>query len=189
MALTVDDLAEFLNVTFKDTEVDGQPVPDPRRRELAEHLEAAVATVEARTGPIWAREVAYTVRSINGLLVLPATHLRGISQIIGPAGEVGLDSFIPGHVDPHSGMIWLPHGNPEGPYVVTVDAGQENPPADLVRAVLYVGGHLWESQRGRSQRPGVLGEDRTGGAPAWAIPYTAQTLMEPYLLPLDARSA
>lgn len=184
MALSVDDLAEFLNVTFKDADDE----PDPRRRELAEHLEAAVATVEGRTGPIWRREVSYTVRSINGLLVLPATHLAAISQIIGPYGEVGMDTFIPGHVDKHSGLIFLPAGNPEGPYVVTVTAGEENPPADLARAVLYVAGHLWESQRGRATRPGVLGEERTG-MPAWGIPYVAQTLMEPYLLPLDARSA
>jgi hypothetical protein len=82
----------------------------------------------------------------------------------------------------------LPRSHDGLPYVATVIAGEEDPPADLVRAVLYVAGHLWNTQRGRSQRPGVLGEERTGST-AWAIPYAAQTLMEPYLLPLDARSA
>jgi hypothetical protein len=180
--LTVDDLAEFVNVTWKDGDE-----PDPRRRELESHLRAAVTTVENRTGPIWRRTVSYSVRAHGGLLALPAVRLAALEQVIGPAGEV---STTPNRVDLHTGLIWLPDGSGDsGPYVVTVVAGWTDPPDDLVRSVLYVAGHLWESQRGRASRPGTLGEDRTGGAPAWAIPYTAQTLMEPYLLPLDARSA
>jgi hypothetical protein len=183
VAITAEELARFLNITLSED--------DSRRPELEACLQSAVALTEARTGPIYTREVSYRIRSEGRLLVVPAVDLAAVTAVVGPGGEVPLADFRPGYLDLANGLIYLPVGSPAGPYVVTVTAGTDTPPEDLRRAVLYVAGHLWDSQRGRSARPGVLGEERTGqaGTPAWAIPYVAQSLMEPNLLPLDARRA
>lgn len=67
-------------------------------------------------------------------------------------------------------------------YVVTYRAGYDNPPADLLEAILELTRHLWESRRGALSRRGS-GADADAIAPGYLIPNRVASLLAPFRRP------
>lgn len=69
-----------------------------------------------------------------------------------------------------------------GRYTVTYEAGYENPPADLMQAIVEMVRHLWQSRRGRIQQRGA-NNDGDAMAPGYLIPNRVAALLQPYERP------
>lgn len=193
---TVDlaDMKAQLNVTH--TRDDG---------EMQRMLNAAEGWVSAYIGgPLGGASRTFTAYPSGRQLVLPAVHLLAVTALTDPDGNpVDLD---PSRVNLLSGIIDLPYGG-EGashggrrhygvtgrPWTVTATFAADIP-EDLRLAVLIIAGHLWQTQRvagqGEGRQPGFGGTGggapTAGGSTGFAIPNRAQTLMEPYRLPVIA---
>ncbi len=157
--------------------------------ELMVHLEAATDLVEARVGPMVVAtftDRVFTNRS--GSLVLPRNLVVSVTSATGQLtgttyASAGL--YVRGSVVRAAGDLPLVADD----YAVVYEAGRQSVPAALKLATLIVAGHLWETQRGRSARPDLLGSESEGfvGADAaglvargFALPRRAMELMAAY---------
>lgn len=168
----------------------GNTTHDP---ELQRTLEAATEQAEGYIGPIVGRAVTKRLDTDrHGRIDLhPALAVTSVVGVFGaPTYAVGdLD------LDPDDGLLRLDDGRGlfAGRYTVTWTAGRAatvaDVPASIADAVNIIGKHLWETQRGKSARPGLVGMRSTGAddsrdfAPprGFAIPHRALELLRPYI--------
>lgn len=193
-AVDLDDLKAQLNITRSNDDGELQRTLDAAERWAGAYLGAPLG-VTTRT---------YAVYPSGRQLVLPAIRLAAVTALTDPDGNpVDLEPF---RVNLLSGVIDLPYGG-EGashggrrhygitgrPWTV-VAAFADTIPEDLRLAVLIIAGHLWQTQRvagqGEGRPPGFGGTGggapTAGGSTGFAIPNRAQTLLDPYRLPVIA---
>ena len=174
-------LAEFkahLNITDTTQDVEVQAM-----------LDAATGVAEGVVGPIVERGVTSRVDFPGGALALPAYPVVSVESV----SSVRRDAVYPEtdlEVDATAGMVRLTGGSglPADMYDVTYTVGRaattDDVPAALKLAVLVIGKHMWETQRGRTARPGILGhnsgvEDERP-LMGFALPNRALQLLQPY---------
>lgn len=171
MAVTFDDLKVFLGIT--DSGNDG---------ELLAMLDRAVATLEARVGPLSEVDVVDEVHTGPGPLVLKRWPVISVTSVSDNGSDVtDLD------LDADAGVLYggffscIRRG-----VKVTYVAGRADLPMDLEAAVLELAKHLWTTQRvpgSRRYGSGDPDERTLAGASSYLLPYRVQTLIEPYVAP------
>lgn len=160
--------------------------------ELLSTLRAATKAAEAkgRVGPIIQRSFTSRVEGRGGRLILPKRPVASVTTVTGArgAGSYAADEL---DVDSRAGLVGFASGGnlPRGEYDVTYVAGWFVTVADVdddvVTAVCIIGKHLWETQRGRMARPGVLGhtgslQDSDKVPAGFALPHRAAQLLTDY---------
>lgn len=182
-AAPLEEFLEHLNVTTTDDE-----------GELLRILRAATGAAENVMGPIVIREVTETVRSSGDLLlshypIASLTSLVHAQAFDGP--YTGLDVYL----DDEVGLVQSRLAGRRfaaGRWTATYLAGRWATASDVdedVRlAVCIIGKHLWETQRGRASRPGMLGRqssvDETEKVPSgFLIPNRARALLDRFARP------
>lgn len=181
--VTLDEFKKHLNLTTGAGSEDA---------ELTLALEAATEAIEQHVGPLVTREVIDRVYpSRNGYLILsqaPVVSVSSVTEVVDGVATaiVGLD------VDTRvtlngSGIFDLGHwATSARQYEVTYTAGlgaEAAVPARFKMAVMIVGEHLWETQRGRAGRnAGRFGtsedEQSSDFLRGFAIPRRALELIE-----------
>lgn len=184
---TTFDLEDFkagLNIDATDHSQDD---------ELTLFLAAAAERVEQEVGPI--RETSFTERH----------HPRGGPIILRRLPVIAIDSLtVAGlawapelfDVDPETGIVYGVNGSRLNfyghqrrgePVIVTYRAGRTIVPESILRALVIIGEHLWQTQRGwASNAPDVNGEfgsNQPAAPMGFALPNRAVQLLEPYRLP------
>lgn len=173
-APTLDDVHAQLNITSSDDDV-----------ELQAFLDAAVAVVEAKVGPLSAKSTTETVRTRGPRLLLNRLPVQSVTSLVATAPGTLTYATADLTWNGPAGTVWLRNGGSLcGEWIATYTAGLADVPANLSLATLIIVGHLWETQRGRSQRPGLLSpEDGTAPLAGFAIPNRAAELMAAHLMP------
>lgn len=176
---TLDDFKVHLNKT--DAKDDA---------ELSDMLYAAVDAVEGLVGPLRTREVTETHRRASGSCLLlkqrPAGSLVSVSSRMYPGWDLVAQSVDGYELDSDAGLVWAgTAGWFSGDVVVTYTTGREYVPDAVRLAILIVGAHLWETQRGTSPSALALqGADAdfpVNNGAGYAIPNRATELLAPYL--------
>jgi hypothetical protein len=158
MSVSLPELKAHLNLSPVTTETD---------TELTLHLNAAIAAIEKRIGPVTTREFSERLRTLSTRsLVVNNTPLLSVTSITGVTGGNLIDAASY-YADP-SGVVSGLNGwkFPGGDYDVVYNAGRGTTASeDHKLAILYVAEHLWEMQQGSGvgARPAVFG-DQSGPA-------------------------
>jgi len=141
-------------------------------------LDAAIALVEERVGPLTATDVTEVHVVLGPTLVLEQCPVAEIISI--EVGSVPVAS-AQYRLDQRSGIVRALGGRSfAGEYTVTYKAGWDAPPAELQLAVLLIAAQLWETQQVPGRRPQFGQPD--GAVPAgFAVPRRAAELMAPHL--------
>jgi hypothetical protein len=149
---------------------------------LQEVLDAALEYVESVVGPLGSATRAYRVYATTRTIVLPFTHLESVGTITDPHGRV---VAINPNVDVNflAGIIDLPRAV-RGNWTIEATTTQDSSSVKL--AVMIIGSHLWETQRGGGGTP--RDAMRAQPAPAagagvfrgYAIPHRAAQLLKPF---------
>jgi|GEM_PF-1442638 len=182
MALvTPAEVASHLNIT-----------PSPTGAELTkltEHTTAALEYVESQCGPLGdaeGDELTFSVRPSGDSLVLPAARLAAVTEVRDP--DDALVDVAPAQVDLLAGVVERVPVSGPGTWQVTVTL--EGRGASLKLAVKIIAGHLWETQRGRTDPHRAAmhanggDRDRVPVSPTgFAIPARAAQLISPFVLP------
>lgn len=152
--------------------------------ELQEFIDAAVAAVEARVGPLDAADQTATVTSNGRTLVLPAAPVVDLVSVTSLGNEVDPDGLT---LDGSSGVVRGVLASNRS-YTVVYRAGWADGqvPGDLVLAVKEMVRHLWTTQRGGSKRPGTTPSDSVANTipgAAYALPIRVEQLLMPHMLP------
>jgi hypothetical protein len=182
---TIDDLADELNMTSTPDGVEGAV--------LQRHLDAAIDYVENHTRPLSAKTI--TVRAIpNGrYLTLPVRNVTAINSVTDPVGRTVDLTAVGAAGNIAAGVVLLPYvylGNWYGAWALSywtaeVVVGDDDPPADLLLAVIYIAVHFYQARRGGflGNGPPTAGD---GSSQGYAIPHRAQELINDYEMPTFA---
>jgi hypothetical protein len=162
VSLTVDDLAEHLNMPAARRPAEG----DPRRREMQRALDTATSELTRMTGLIdGPASVPVRVTVTGRATRLPYVRL---SAVTGAPGPVDLDA---GLIDT-AGVF--------GNTTVVVTCVRDEPwPAALETAALDWAAHVYETQR-TTLNPTT---DDDTALPSFALPNRVAQFAQPYLLP------
>jgi hypothetical protein len=174
---TLSSFKDFLDI--KSGEFDG---------ELPSYLLSAESTIVHRCGPIRPTEFTETSRAECGEFVVSHWPIIEVTSVVDDDGrEQNLSRM---KVDKNAGVVRLRNAL-TGPIEVTLTAGYPECPDDLETAVYVVGGHLWDTQRGRSgsfaQIHGMDDDAPVGGDASFfvmqgmALPRRAMELTRPYV--------
>lgn len=162
--------------------------------ELNVMLEAATELAEGLVGPIVNRSVTSRVHFPGGVLTLPSwpvVSVESVTDVRGDSSYVAADL----EVDTAAGMVRLDGGGAlsAGVWDVTYTAGRAaaavDVPASIRLAVLIIGKHLWETQRGKSTRRSASGQmlaEEERAPQGFAVPHRAAQLLMPYRVPTVA---
>lgn len=159
--------------------------------ELAGYLVSATHAAETDTkcgvGPIVQRQLVRRVEVAGGYVMLPVTPAVSLVSFVGVRGAATY-AVADLDLDTDTGIVRAEAGYlAPGAYDVTYLAGRaevvEDVDDDISLAVCIIGKHLWETQRGRNSRPGVLGhtsgmessEDRVPSG--FLVPHRAASLL------------
>jgi hypothetical protein len=155
----------------------GVPTDEGQRGELEMHLRAAVEVVEAACGALLAREVTALVPARRGGVLLPVGPVLELLEVT----DVASGAAVTAAMDDVGFLVpaWIGH---VGPLRVRLRIGRDPVPDSLVLATLIIASHLWETQRGRSARPGILGPDEVAVPQGFAVPNRALQLMAAHRL-------
>lgn len=192
-AVTVDAFTTHLDKSLTDADMGLLP----------SYIVAATSAAEGPLGirgPIVVRSFTSRVDAWGGLLVLPRRPVVSVSSVVAAGSGASYASWggggavtwggAPGEtdeldVDPVSGIVESVGARiSSGSYTVTYTAGLAATVAavdpDIALAVCIIGKHLWETRRGTSGRPGLLGGDEAGVPMGFALPRRAVQLLAPY---------
>lgn len=163
--VTLDELKSHLNTTNASDDV-----------ELDLHRSAAEEQVQSLIGPVLQRLVVETSTTRYGAALLKVMPIVEVASV--EYAGAALTGWLPGL---STGLVT---GLPTGDVTVTYTAGRTSCPDSVRLATLIIAGHLWETQRGRSQRPGMLGPESDGVVTlaGFAVPNRAADLLTPYLV-------
>ena len=146
--------------------------------EMQLYLDAAVRYVEHDCGPLVATGTrTYKAYPSGDYLVLSATHLTAVTAVRDPYGQVA--TVDARDVNLLAGIVKVPAAA-AGPWEVDAAVGPAAVEPDLKLAALIIAAHLWETQRGRTARPGFLrGRTEEDPIPAgFLVPHRAAALMQ-----------
>lgn len=171
--LSLSDAKLHLNITTSGDDA-----------ELSGFIDAAVAAIAQKVGPLEATATTVRVRGCSEALalpVIPTVSLTSVTPVGGSAltlGDLRLDTT--------SGVVTYNLGGTFGAsfYDVVYEAGRSTVPADLLMAVKELVKHMWTTQRGGSKRPGTGGGDsysNTIPGAAYAFPFRVEQLIAPHL--------
>lgn len=149
--------------------------------ELPRYLDAATDLCESYVGrPLRRRTFSESYDGGTAAIILRNTPvLRAVVTVDGTA----YTDFV---LDDVNGVIWYDSTMtgvwPFGRRVVSVSysAGYDDPPADVVQAVLEATRHLWTTQRGAMSARNPLGGDEYATGSGWSLPRRVMELLEPY---------
>lgn len=141
--------------------------------EMTGHLEAATTALEGLVGPMVPRTVVTRRRAAGGAIVVPVRPVLDVTSVAGVAWDGTIDQDVTALDWDTNGIIRGGHTClPRGRYTVTYTAGRDPVPENMRLAVLIVAAHLWETQRNRGARRGVLGDFDSGNPSQDAILVT-----------------
>lgn len=151
--------------------------------EIQAFIDAAVAAIGERVGPLEPTAKTVRVRPTGRILRVPApaTTLTSVVDADGVAvSPLGL------FMEPASGLISANDGSTftSGYYVVTYMAGRDPVPADLKLAVMELVRHFWDTQRGPTRRPGSTASETTANSvpgAAYLLPFRVSELLKPHM--------
>lgn len=156
--------------------------------ELPSYLSAAESTIVHRCGPIRPTEFTEATRIESGTFLVSRWPVIEVTSVVDD--DENAVSLTRMKVDKDAGVIRL-RSSFTGPAEVTYRAGHAVCPDDLETAVYVVGGHLWDTQRGRSgsfaQIHGMDDDAPVGGDASYfvmqgfALPRRAMELTRPYV--------
>lgn len=145
------------------------------------HVNAAVEVVESMCGPLAPREVVVTdAAAVRG------TWVASVWPVLSAAAVNAYDSSEVADVTVDAaGRVRFGTYTGAGTFDVTLQVGRDPIPASIVLATYIIASHLWETQRGRSARPGLFGqgEDVTITPMGFAVPARAAQLLAPHRAP------
>lgn len=174
MTVILDDLKQFLNTTSTAND-----------QEMSDKLAAAVGMVEGIVGPIAGGSVTETHWDVNSAVVClkqaPVSAVTSVSVQTYP-GSVGTP-YLPADVTVSpDGLLRLVSGwRFLGNVTVTYTAGFGTViPMDLREAILVIGGHLWETQRGAAAPRPARPDYTPPGVAGYALPNRARELLAAY---------
>ncbi|MCF6376902.1 phage gp6-like head-tail connector protein [Nocardioides KLBMP 9356] len=151
--------------------------------ELQAMLDAAVAAIGERVGPLEPVERTVRVRSTGyGLRVPgPVASITSISDMYETTLTIA-DLYL----DADPGLVSYADGRavPAGHYLVTYMAGRDPVPADLLLAAKELVRHFWNTQRGPTRRPGSApSESAANSVPgaAYLLPFRVSELLKPHM--------
>lgn len=169
-ALSLSDAKAHLNLPSTSTTYDA---------ELQSMIDAAEAIIGNVVGPLTAQDPRTDRVQGGNPLVLPVAPVASVASVVVAGGSavdlagvtVLKDAGVLRMADPSLDFT-------QPLYDVTYTPGRASVPADLLLAVKEMVRHLWETQRGSSQRPGTSDEpEPTGG---YLMPWRVEELIEPY---------
>lgn len=151
--------------------------------ELQSFIDAAVAAIGERVGPLEPTSRTVRVRSFQGgfRVPAPAVSLTSVADADGTAltiGDLYLD-VAPALVTTNDGTLL-----PSRYYTVTYVAGRDPVPDDLKLAVKELVRHFWDTQRGPSRRPGSTASEATANTvpgAAYLLPFRVSELLRPHM--------
>lgn len=157
---------------------------EDRTGQLQSFLDAAVAAIEERVGPLEPRERTVRVRPAVGAIRLPtpAVSIASLMDADGAAVEFADDLYLDGPaglLTTNVGICLHSHH-----YTVTYVAGRDPVPVDLKLAVLELVRHFWETQRGPTRRPGSSTSEATSNTvpgAAYLLPFRVSELIKPHM--------
>lgn len=157
-------------------------------QELQTYLAAAKTTIGQRTGPVESKSVTEQQRATCGVLLVNQWPVIAVTSATDDDGAAIDVSGV--KIDKGAGIIRLGVDLTEL-VEITYTAGHVPCPDDLELATYVVGGHLWDTQRGRSgsfSQIHGLDDDSPVGAEAsqfvlqgFALPRRAMELTRPYV--------
>lgn len=152
--------------------------------ELQTMLDAAEAAIAEKCGPLAATSVTERVSGGGTGLVLRTTPIVSLTSVT-PAGG---SAYTVGDftTDLSAGVVEWTSGArfSAGRYDVVVSAGRSSLPKDLRLGILELVRHLWETQRGGSQRPGSRSSESTANTipgAAHIMPFRVVELISPHI--------
>jgi len=158
--------------------------------ELMDFLQRASAGVEQYTGCSWRR--ATVVETYDGgktAIVLRQAPILSITTVTESGATLPASNYF---TDANAGLLvrgsqtapmtWL-NGlqNVTVTYVVGPPGGVV--PDDVIQGTLELLGHLWETQRGGSNRPRQVGTDSSPSGTGYSYPNRVRELLDPYVVP------
>ena len=156
--------------------------------ELPSYLQAAESTIVHRCGPIRPTEFTESTHVYCGTFVVsnwPVVTVTSVTDDDGRATDLSRMKL-----DKNAGVVRL-RTYLTGPAEVVYSAGYADCPDDLELSIYVVGGHLWDTQRGRSgsfaQIHGLDDDAPVGGDASYfvmqgfALPRRAMELTRPYV--------
>lgn len=147
--------------------------------DLVEALDAALANVSTRVGPLDAAS-SFTVWSHGGALVLPITHLSAVVEVRDPLGVL----VTPSRVNLLAGVVHVRERSRPGTWTISVTSTQRG--ADIALAVKIIAQHLLSLRSGadvgQRSRLMVPTDDAPATGFGFAIPRRAAELLAPYTL-------
>ncbi len=170
--VSLDDVRASLNLKRADND-----------EELRGYIDAAIAAIETRVGPLAPRQVVAQVQFRPGhsaghpVGVLPITPVLSLTSVVRPGVSTPVDTTNV-TVTP-DGLVYDGFGVLSGGSTVTYTAGRQSLPADLYRAVVEMTRHLWATQRGGASRSK---ETEPIAGSAYAFPYRVEQLIAPHAL-------
>lgn len=173
--LSVEDGKQHLNIPSTTTTYDA---------ELEGYVAAVTDAVEGIVGPVGRRTVTETVYPSSGVLLLgqsPVISLTSVTPYASTALSLGTLS-----TDVSYGIVRPLYGSPglwASSYTVVYVAGRTAVPAAVSLAARIILGHLWETQRGGTTSPQIIGADTAELTPfglGFALPNRALELLAPY---------
>lgn len=161
-----------------------------RDEQLRTFIEAATRLVESKVGAVVRRSHTDLLRG-RGLpfLRMPHAPVISVTSIVDPRTGLALVDVADLDVDTDVGIARRLDGCLfHGLYRVTYVAGRPVVPANFALAAQIIVGHMWETQRGRSFRPTISGDDDSAsitaemvGGLGYILPRRAMQLLEPDL--------
>lgn len=174
--LSLDDARQHLNLTGTTNDA-----------ELEVYLAAVTDAIEAYIGPVGRRTVTETVYPTSGVLLLstsPVLSITSITPYAGVALGAGTYSLRPGgfvYPATYAAGFYAPE------YAVVYVAGRAAVPAAVNMAARLVLQRLWETQRGGSVSPQIIGAASADfgveqTAFSYVKSYGVRELLDPYRL-------
>jgi uncharacterized phiE125 gp8 family phage protein len=176
--VTLDEVKTHLNLT-----------EDTNDTELQDFLDAAEAAIAAQVGPLESEERTDRVRSAAGSLVLPVSPVVSVTSAANAdTTALTVDDL---YLDGAAGVVSFLDGATlvtPGFYDITYVAGRETCPPDLKLAVKELVRHLWQTQRGPTNRPGARTSDAVTSrnippGAAYLLPFRVMELLAPHIQP------
>lgn len=143
-------------------------------------IDAAIAAIAAKVGPLEPTSISETVSSAGWPVVLRRPPAISLTSIVSGVTTADLDGIT---LDGPTGVVT---GIPSGTWTVTYMAGREDLPGDLLLAVKEQLRHLWTTQRGPTKRPGSSPSEMTANTipgAAYMMPFRVSELIAPHLYP------
>lgn len=146
--------------------------------ELLTFLAAARRMIERRVGPMAIIDVTETIVSRGGCLLLTTRPVTALVSATAPVGGATLDVTTLAF-NSLAGDVRYATGAPvAGTWRVTYQAGLDVVPESVELATYITVQHLWKTQRGGAQRPGMGGDDSQSTlSSGYALPWMAVELI------------